>query len=469
MSDSSSPTPIPSIKRVDSDISALRHEISQIREVLDRVSEIQLRSSEMSNRLLAALDQVVRERVEQSDQFVERDQFMDLVRKTAREEIKQAAPVPQPANQSQKLLGGTWDRRAMWLAIPLVLGLVVSAVAGYRLFNNSSDGVPAAPDKVSENQLPAPEAMPAEPQVAEDAAPSAVVEAAPTDVADSVAADTAESAASDEPAADLQTETAEMAEPAAREEPPIEAVADAPEPAQQAQDASTDSLARMTLVEEKMPQPTVPSVPDPVVESASDQTGDSGEFATLPPKQAPATTGMLIKMEPEANATASALESKPAPDLSALWEDESLTLGSIAASSTASSLAPAAGTIETPAPPEPKPTLAAEPAPAEAEAPAPAPAPAPSASKPAEQPQIATTTVTEQPSGPAIRPEIAMVLQRNLKRLGFYDGEVDGTVGPMTRRAMQDFQSTIGNPPTGVLTDDEMFRLAQDADKVAAQ
>ena len=78
MSDSSTPTPIPSIKRVDSDISAIRHEISQIQEVLEQVSEIQLRSAEMNNRLLEALDRATQERSEQNSQFVERDQFIEL-------------------------------------------------------------------------------------------------------------------------------------------------------------------------------------------------------------------------------------------------------------------------------------------------------------------------------------------------------------------------------------------------------
>ena len=207
--------------------------------------------------------------------------------------------------------------------------------------------------------------------------------------------------------------------------------------------------------------------------AAAPESAAEPETETAPEASAgtvTSTTGMLIAIEPDSSTSSGELESKPAPDLSALWEEESsLTLGSVAASATATTLEPASGSsqtvTETPEPPAPKPA-APEVAETVAETPVAPATPAPAA--PADA-QIASTTPTAQPAGPAIRPEIATILQKNLKRLGFYDGEVDGSVGPKTRKALEDFQRSIGNPATGVLTDDEMFRLAQDADKVQSQ
>lgn len=41
---------------------------------------------------------------------------------------------------------------------------------------------------------------------------------------------------------------------------------------------------------------------------------------------------------------------------------------------------------------------------------------------------------------------ITSAIQTNLKKLGFYKGKVDGITGPMTRKAISDFQTSYGYP-----------------------
>lgn len=50
--------------------------------------------------------------------------------------------------------------------------------------------------------------------------------------------------------------------------------------------------------------------------------------------------------------------------------------------------------------------------------------------------------------------------QRALAALGYYNGEIDGSYGPMTRRSVRDFQSDLGFDLTGVLTPAETVTLA---------
>ena len=49
--------------------------------------------------------------------------------------------------------------------------------------------------------------------------------------------------------------------------------------------------------------------------------------------------------------------------------------------------------------------------------------------------------------------------QRALAALGYYNGEVDGSYGPMTRRSVRDFQGDLGFDLTGVLTPAETVTL----------
>lgn len=50
--------------------------------------------------------------------------------------------------------------------------------------------------------------------------------------------------------------------------------------------------------------------------------------------------------------------------------------------------------------------------------------------------------------------------QRSLSALGYYNGEIDGAYGPVTRRSVRDFQSDMGFDQTGVLTPAETVTLA---------
>jgi hypothetical protein len=44
-------------------------------------------------------------------------------------------------------------------------------------------------------------------------------------------------------------------------------------------------------------------------------------------------------------------------------------------------------------------------------------------------------------------------IQQRLANLGFYHGELDGLIGPLTHQAIADFQTRTGLPPTGRLDD----------------
>ena len=75
--------------------------------------------------------------------------------------------------------------------------------------------------------------------------------------------------------------------------------------------------------------------------------------------------------------------------------------------------------------------------------------PRPSAPPPAAAPAPATATPAAQPlqGRPAV-----IRLQTALNRLGFDVGQPDGARGDKTRRAIIDYQRTIGVPADGVLT-----------------
>jgi len=49
-------------------------------------------------------------------------------------------------------------------------------------------------------------------------------------------------------------------------------------------------------------------------------------------------------------------------------------------------------------------------------------------------------------------------VQRELRRLGYYDGSVDGEIGPITRRAIRGFQEENGLEITGTI-DQALLRL----------
>jgi hypothetical protein len=55
--------------------------------------------------------------------------------------------------------------------------------------------------------------------------------------------------------------------------------------------------------------------------------------------------------------------------------------------------------------------------------------------------------------------EIIASVQQQLQRLGYYQGELDGTFGPMTRRALVDYQRNNGLPVTGEIDQDTLSSL----------
>jgi hypothetical protein len=57
-------------------------------------------------------------------------------------------------------------------------------------------------------------------------------------------------------------------------------------------------------------------------------------------------------------------------------------------------------------------------------------------------------------------------IQHRLANLGFYQGEIDGIIGPMTREALSNFQSRTGLPVTGQLDDDTRQLLLHRHDEV---
>jgi hypothetical protein len=84
------------------------------------------------------------------------------------------------------------------------------------------------------------------------------------------------------------------------------------------------------------------------------------------------------------------------------------------------------------------------------------PAPAASTSAPAAnpaQPTSPTQTVNPaQPTTPAVTPSASVKkLQQELGQLNYYEGPVDGLMGPQTAAAIQDLQRQAGLPQTGTM------------------
>lgn len=84
------------------------------------------------------------------------------------------------------------------------------------------------------------------------------------------------------------------------------------------------------------------------------------------------------------------------------------------------------------------------------------PAPATSTSAPAANPAQPTTpaqTVNPaQPATPPVTPSASVKqLQQELGQLNYYEGSVDGVMGPQTTAAIQDLQRQAGLPQTGTM------------------
>jgi peptidoglycan hydrolase-like protein with peptidoglycan-binding domain len=73
---------------------------------------------------------------------------------------------------------------------------------------------------------------------------------------------------------------------------------------------------------------------------------------------------------------------------------------------------------------------------------------------PAERPATATATVP-------LRDQLVMDLQRELAQRGYYDGAVDGLIGPRTQQAIRDFEQQNGLKPTGIPSEALLARVLQ--------
>jgi len=79
-----------------------------------------------------------------------------------------------------------------------------------------------------------------------------------------------------------------------------------------------------------------------------------------------------------------------------------------------------------------------------------APAPGASTSVPAANPAQPTNPV--RPTTPAVTPSASvMKLQQELGQLNYYEGPVDGLMGPQTVAAIKDLQRQAGLPQTGTM------------------
>jgi hypothetical protein len=93
----------------------------------------------------------------------------------------------------------------------------------------------------------------------------------------------------------------------------------------------------------------------------------------------------------------------------------------------------------------------------------PAPAPRATASQPASPAQPSAPAANPaQPSAPAVPPSAAVkTLQQQLGQLNYYEGPVDGIMGPQTTAAIKDLQRQAGLPQTGTMTPATQTALAR--------
>jgi Putative peptidoglycan binding domain len=92
----------------------------------------------------------------------------------------------------------------------------------------------------------------------------------------------------------------------------------------------------------------------------------------------------------------------------------------------------------------------------------PAPAPRATASQPASPAQPSAPAANPaQPTTPAVPPSAAVkTLQQQLGQLNYYEGPVDGIMGPQTTAAIKDLQRQAGLPQTGTMTPATQTALA---------
>jgi peptidoglycan hydrolase-like protein with peptidoglycan-binding domain len=73
---------------------------------------------------------------------------------------------------------------------------------------------------------------------------------------------------------------------------------------------------------------------------------------------------------------------------------------------------------------------------------------------PADRPTTGTATIP-------LRDQLIMDLQRELAQRGYYDGPVDGLIGPRTQQAIRDFEQQNGLKSTGTPTEALLARVLQ--------
>jgi Putative peptidoglycan binding domain/Caspase domain len=188
--------------------------------------------------------------------------------------------------------------------------------------------------------------------------------------------------------------------------------------------------------------------------------------------QEEATADLLLVGEPARPPAALALAPAPAPASAPAPAPAAAPTPTTAAppALTPSPLPPVAAEAapQPPAPPAAPasaPPTATTPVPPPSATPTPPPSPAPAAAAPA--PASIPPTAPPPPTRPPL-PNEAMMTQANrrdvqiaLARLGYYDGRIDGTMGPDTRAAIRRWQHEIGAEMTGTLTGALATRLVQ--------
>jgi peptidoglycan hydrolase-like protein with peptidoglycan-binding domain len=94
--------------------------------------------------------------------------------------------------------------------------------------------------------------------------------------------------------------------------------------------------------------------------------------------------------------------------------------------------------------------------------PAPTPAPSASTSQSASPAQPSAPSANPaQPSAPAVPPSASVkTLQQRLGQLNYYEGPVDGIMGPQTIAAIKDLQRQAGLPQTGTMNPATLAALA---------
>jgi hypothetical protein len=211
------------------------------------------------------------------------------------------------------------------------------------------------------------------------------------------------------------------------------ASAPAPKPATSQQSQATTNTPTVPTAVTSQPShaapPTMTSAPTPA--SATSQPSHAA-----PPTMTSAPTPASATSQPS-HAALPTMTSAPTP-----------------ASATSQPSHNATSPPTTPAPATSQPSQAAAPSPT-AIAPAPATSPPPSSRAAARRLPL----ITPMPAEAGMSEADWRQAQRALHRLGYCQGHVDGSFGPLTRAAIRRFQQDIGAESTGFLTAEELTRL----------